>query len=224
MKKLLLLLILPVISWAEPLEFFLPKGDMYNATLPSPDTYLGQHLGDRHLRHDQLVSYFKFLSAGSDQAQLVQYGETNEGRPLLLMAISSKNNIANLDQVKKDPKTTGHSWDGIEEFDNPMPRWWLWTLYACIVWAIGYSIAYPAWPGIKSATAGVLGYSTRGEVAKDIAAAMDRLLVEDIGPEQLLKDEVLNLLGDLSGHWQNSLRLFARVHNTLAKDKESEDR
>ncbi len=70
-----------------------------------------------------------------------------------------------------DPNTTGHVWDGIQEFDNPMPRWWLWCLYACIVWGIGYSIAYPAWPGIKSATAGVLGYSTRGEVAADIAAA-----------------------------------------------------
>ncbi len=40
---------------------------------------------------------------------------------------------------------------------------------------------------------------------------MDRLLVEEIGPEELLEDRVLNLLGDLSGHWQDSLRLFARV-------------
>jgi len=74
---------------------------------------------------------------------------------------------------KKDHKnqvpTTGHSWDGIEEFDNPMPRWWLWTFYACIVWAIGYSIAYPAWPLISKATPGLLGFSTRAEVAKDIA-------------------------------------------------------
>ena len=69
-----------------------------------------------------------------------------------------------------DPNTTGHEWDGIEEFDNPMPRWWLWTFYATIVWAIGYSIAYPAWPGIQSATAGVLGWSTRANVAADIAA------------------------------------------------------
>ncbi len=71
---------------------------------------------------------------------------------------------------KEDVGTTGHSWDGIEEYNNPLPRWWLWTLYACIVWAIGYTIAYPAWPMINSATAGVLGYSTRGEVAEDIAA------------------------------------------------------
>ncbi|MFK7751608.1 MAG: cytochrome-c oxidase, cbb3-type subunit III [Sedimentitalea sp.] len=66
--------------------------------------------------------------------------------------------------------TTGHSWDGIEEWDNPMPRWWLWTFYACMVWGLLYSIAYPAWPMISGATAGVLGYSTRGEVAAEIAA------------------------------------------------------
>lgn len=69
---------------------------------------------------------------------------------------------------KGDPETTGHSWDGIEEFNNPLPRWWLWTFYLCIVWAIGYTIAYPAWPMINSATAGVMGWSTRANVAAAI--------------------------------------------------------
>jgi len=67
-------------------------------------------------------------------------------------------------------ETTGHEWDGIRELNNPLPRWWLWTLYATIVWAVGYTIAYPAWPMISGATSGMLGYSTRGEVAKDITA------------------------------------------------------
>ena len=65
--------------------------------------------------------------------------------------------------------TTGHVWDGIEEFDNPMPRWWVWVFYATIVWGIGYSIAYPAWPMITKATPGLLGASTRADVATEIA-------------------------------------------------------
>lgn len=70
----------------------------------------------------------------------------------------------------KGPDTTGHVWDGIEELNNPLPRWWLWLFYITIVWAVLYAIAYPAWPMINKATAGLLGYSTRAEVAADIAA------------------------------------------------------
>ncbi|SNR32534.1 cytochrome-c oxidase, cbb3-type subunit III [Puniceibacterium sediminis] len=70
----------------------------------------------------------------------------------------------------KDVGTTGHSWDGIEELNNPLPRWWLWTLYATIVWAVGYTILFPAWPLVSGATSGVLGWSTRGAVAEEIAA------------------------------------------------------
>ncbi|NIZ11598.1 cytochrome-c oxidase, cbb3-type subunit III [Pseudooceanicola sp. HF7] len=64
--------------------------------------------------------------------------------------------------------TTGHSWDGIEELNTPMPRWWLWTFYITIIWGIGYTIAYPAWPLISSATPGLLGFSTRAQVQQDI--------------------------------------------------------
>ena len=68
-------------------------------------------------------------------------------------------------------ETTGHEWDGIKELNNPLPRWWLWTMYACIVFAIGYMIAYPAIPLIKGSTPGLLGWTARGEVAVDIAKA-----------------------------------------------------
>lgn len=67
--------------------------------------------------------------------------------------------------------TTGHEWDGIRELNNPMPRWWVWTFYATIVWALGYMVAYPAWPLITGATSGVLGYSSRGEVRRELAEA-----------------------------------------------------
>lgn len=81
----------------------------------------------------------------------------------------SSNDEKDIDDVT-GTDTTGHSWDGIKELNNPLPRWWLWSFYLCIVWGIGYSIAYPAWPMVSSATAGLLGYSTRGEVAQDIAS------------------------------------------------------
>ncbi len=64
--------------------------------------------------------------------------------------------------------TTGHEWDGIKELNNPLPRWWLWCFYLTIIWGIGYTIAFPAWPMLSSATQGVLGYSTRAEVAAEI--------------------------------------------------------
>lgn len=67
--------------------------------------------------------------------------------------------------------TTGHEWDGIRELDNPMPRWWVWTYYITIVWALGYVIAYPAWPLISDATKGVLNWSSRTEIRNELAAA-----------------------------------------------------
>ncbi|MER9132546.1 cytochrome-c oxidase, cbb3-type subunit III [Mesorhizobium sp. M0768] len=67
--------------------------------------------------------------------------------------------------------TTGHEWDGIKELNNPLPRWWVITFYITIVWAIGYTIAYPAWPMLTSATRGVLGYSSRKDVKNELAAA-----------------------------------------------------
>lgn len=65
--------------------------------------------------------------------------------------------------------TTGHAWDGIEELNNPLPRWWVWVFYATIVWGLGYTVLYPAWPLLTHATPGLLGASTRADVAKDIA-------------------------------------------------------
>ena len=66
-------------------------------------------------------------------------------------------------------ETVGHEWDGIEELDTPMPRWWLWTLYATIIWGIGYVILYPAIPMLNSASEGLLGWSSRGEYESQVA-------------------------------------------------------
>jgi cytochrome c oxidase cbb3-type subunit 3 len=69
--------------------------------------------------------------------------------------------------------TTGHEWDGIKELDTPMPRWWLWTFYATIAWGLVYVILFPAWPLVTGATPGVLGYSSRAAVARDVEMARE---------------------------------------------------
>jgi cytochrome c oxidase cbb3-type subunit III len=66
--------------------------------------------------------------------------------------------------------TTGHEWDGIRELNTPLPRWWLWLFYICIVWGIGYLFAYPAIPLISSYTKGFLGYASRDNIETDMAA------------------------------------------------------
>jgi cytochrome c oxidase cbb3-type subunit 3 len=72
-------------------------------------------------------------------------------------------------------ETTGHVWDGdLKELNKPLPRWWLYVLYATIVWAIGYWIVYPAWPTLNDTyTKGVFDYSQRAELGKEIAAAKE---------------------------------------------------
>ena len=76
-----------------------------------------------------------------------------------------------IDQVT-GVETTGHVWDDdIKELNKPLPRWWLLTFYACILWAIGYWIAYPTWPTLAGYTKGVLGYSQRDVVAREVLAA-----------------------------------------------------
>jgi cytochrome c oxidase cbb3-type subunit III len=69
-------------------------------------------------------------------------------------------------------ETTGHVWDGdLKELNKPLPKWWLYTFYVCVVWAVGYWLVYPAWPTLNDYTKGYFGYSQRSELAKQVAAA-----------------------------------------------------
>ena len=61
------------------------------------------------------------------------------------------------EKSKPAVQTTGHAWDGdIQEFNNPLPTWWLWTFYASAVFAIVYWVLYPAWPVGDSYTKGIM--------------------------------------------------------------------
>ncbi len=101
LKKLLTLfgLLWAVSAFAEPIDYFLPDGERFNASIPSPSSLLNQNLGDQHLRHDQIVRYMGILAASSPQARLIEYGRTHEGRRLVLLAISSEQNMQNFEQL-----------------------------------------------------------------------------------------------------------------------------
>ena len=75
---------------------------------------------------------------------------------------------------KTGTRTVGHEWDGIEELDTPMPRWWLYTFYATILFSIVYTILYPAWPMLTRATAGTLGWTSQGELRKEVSVEQAR--------------------------------------------------
>lgn len=69
-------------------------------------------------------------------------------------------------------ETTGHVWDGeLKELNKPLPKWWLYTFYVCIIWSVGYWIAYPTWPLADDYTRGMLGYSQRATVMQQVDAA-----------------------------------------------------
>lgn len=70
-------------------------------------------------------------------------------------------------------ETTGHEWDGIKELDTPLPKWWVYVFYTCIIWGIAYQFLFPAWPyfwdGAWHHTVGFLGYTQRNEVTQELA-------------------------------------------------------
>lgn len=94
--------------------------------------------------------------------------------------------------------TTGHEWDGIKELNTPLPKWWVYVFYVCILWSIGYWVVYPAWPTATGNTTGVLEYTSRGALEVDLAmareahadrvAGMERLDVHEISANPQLAD------------------------------------
>ncbi len=59
--------------------------------------------------------------------------------------------------------TTGHEWDGLKELNTPLPKWWLYVFYACIVWSFAYFLFYPSWPMLTDYTKGLWGSTMRSD-------------------------------------------------------------
>ena len=92
--------------------------------------------------------------------------------------------------------TTGHVWDGIQELDTPMPRWWVWVFLASIIFSIGYVAVYPAIPLVNRATEGAFGWHSRTAVEQDIQSAYGkqaafREQIANASFDQIINDQQL---------------------------------
>jgi len=91
-----------------------------------------------------------------------------------------------------------HEWDGIQEMDNPLPRWWLYIFYVSIAIALLYYVLYPAIPFFNSHTTGLLNYTSRQQLDIDMAAAAEGQAsyiakIADRSPAEIRSDpELLN--------------------------------
>ncbi|NLP56956.1 M14 family metallopeptidase [Lutibacter sp. B1] len=83
------------------LSYYLPQNIVYNENTPTPESILGFEVGEWHVTHDKLVEYMKVLANVSDRISIEDRGKTFEGRPLLLLTITSPENHKNIDEIKK---------------------------------------------------------------------------------------------------------------------------
>ena len=83
-------------------DYFLKNNGPYNENIQSPEEFLGYEIGFEHTRHDLIVSYLNYLSNSSKKAEIIKYGKSHEGRDLIMLTVSSTNNLSNLDKIKQE--------------------------------------------------------------------------------------------------------------------------
>ena len=112
------------------LSYHLPQKTTYNKAIPTPESVLGFKVGEWHTTHDKLVEYFKVLAATSDRITIEDRGKTFEGRPLLLLTITSPENHNNIDNIQQNHLKLTESVNSSSLDVNLMP----------IIVHLGYSI------------------------------------------------------------------------------------
>ena len=83
-------------------DYFLENNGPYENNIQTPEEFLGYEIGFEHTRHDLIVAYLNYLSNSSEKAKLIKYGETHEGRDLIMLTVSSNNNLNDLEKIKNE--------------------------------------------------------------------------------------------------------------------------
>ena len=82
-------------------DYFTKTYQPFEQGIPSPEEFLGYPIGDFHTRHDRIVSYLGELARVSDRAELIEYGRTHEGRPLVMLVIGRPDRLNRLGEIQK---------------------------------------------------------------------------------------------------------------------------
>jgi hypothetical protein len=83
------------------LNYYIPSDQNYNDKIPTPKEVIGHEVGEWHVTHDKLAAYMKALANSSDRISIENRGKTYEGRPLLLLTITSPNNHTRIDEIRE---------------------------------------------------------------------------------------------------------------------------
>jgi len=87
---------------ARSLDYYLPENVTYNPDIPKPSEYIGHEVGEWHVTHDKLMFYLQALAKASNRISIENRGETFEGRPILLLTVTSPQNHKNLGSIRED--------------------------------------------------------------------------------------------------------------------------
>ncbi|WP_439135286.1 cytochrome-c oxidase, cbb3-type subunit III [Pseudomaricurvus sp.] len=88
---------------------------------------------------------------------------------LLFWVLMANRKVAVSDDAEPENATTGHVYDGIEEYDNPLPKWWFYLFIGTFIFTIVYLIAYPGMGNWK----GVLGWTSINQLEREQQKAQE---------------------------------------------------
>ncbi|WP_223271591.1 M14 family zinc carboxypeptidase [Colwellia hornerae] len=146
-------------SHAAKVTNYLPTDHTYNQAIPTPESSLGFGIGERHIRHDQLLNYIKVLASSSERITLTDIGQTQELRQQVLLTVSSKANLANLNEILAKKSTTAAAGD------STLPL---------VIW-LGYSVHGDEISGANAAM--VVAYHLAASENADIKKMLENTLI-----------------------------------------------
>ncbi|MFH5885399.1 M14 family zinc carboxypeptidase [Halalkalibaculum sp. DA3122] len=97
-------LLLPTSTFAQQ-DYYFKDDATFDEAIPTPQEFFGYDIGSHYTRHDRIVDYFEKLAEVSDKASFQVIGETYEHRPQVVLTVTSAENHANLEQIRKKHAT-----------------------------------------------------------------------------------------------------------------------